>query len=185
MDGSIAYRRFLDGDNGALCEIICAYRQGMTAYIMGIVHDENASQEICEDVFVKLCLKRPKDNGKAGFKTWLYTIARNIALDYLRRQKREKSISLDCCFEIGDTENETEKQYFSDEKRKVLAQCIDSLKPEHRQIIFLRYFESFEVEEIAKILKKSSHNTSALLYRAKSALKAELERKGVTEIEDR
>ena len=183
-NGSIAYRRFLDGDNGALCEIIGEYRKGMTAYIMGIVHDENVSQDICEAVFVKLCLKRPKDKGGASFKTWLYTIARNTALDYLRRQKREKTDSLDLLFEIGSTESETEKNYFSDERRKTVALCIDELKPEYRQIIFLKFFENFDIEDIAKIIKKSNHNTSALLYRAKNALKAELEKKGVTEIEN-
>ena len=81
---------------------------------------------------------------------------------------------LDECFDLsaGDTpETEILRKQATDRLYKALAQ----LQPQHRQILYLVYFESFTPAEAARILGKSGHNTSALLYRAKQALRRELQ----------
>ena len=171
--GADSYRRFLAGDEGALGELVKAYRPGLRAYLYGMVHDWETADDLTQETFVKLCLKKPRDKRTASFKTWLFTIGRRTALDHLRRQKI-RTVPLDDCFDLsaGDTpETEILRKQATDRLYKALEQ----LQPQHRQILYLVYFESFAPAEVAKILGKSSHNTSALLYRAKQALRRELQ----------
>ncbi|MBP3854182.1 MAG: sigma-70 family RNA polymerase sigma factor [Ruminiclostridium sp.] len=85
-----SYRRYLDGDDKGLVEIIGHYRYGLTLYIGGIVGDICLAEDIMQEVFVKLAVKKPKFGGKSSFKTWLYSVARNCAVDRLRQIARHK-----------------------------------------------------------------------------------------------
>ena len=84
------YRRYLDGDDDGLREIIDIYYNGLILFINGIVKDQSAAEDILEDTFVKLAVKKYifKDDGKAGFKTWLYTIARKNMYKIIKTNKR-------------------------------------------------------------------------------------------------
>ena len=54
-------------------------------YLNTFVGDLHVAEELCEETFVKIVIKKPHYNGKASFKTWLYTIGGNVARDYLRK----------------------------------------------------------------------------------------------------
>ena len=97
------YRRFLDGDDNGLREIIDIYYNGLTLYINGIVRNVSETEDIVQDTFVKLAVKKPRFSGKSEFKTWLYAIARNSALNYLRRHRsRFTEQSADECITLSD-----------------------------------------------------------------------------------
>ena len=89
-NGESSYRRFLAGDNEGLHEIICSYRAGLILYLNSFVQNVHTSEELTEDVFLELIIKRPKFSGKCSFKTWLYAIGRNITAKYLRKHKKLK-----------------------------------------------------------------------------------------------
>ena len=100
-NGASSYRRFRDdGDESGLVEIIKEYRDGLVFYLNSIVGNIHTAEELAEDTFVLLGTKKPKDKGKGSFKTWLYTIGRNIALNDLKRKARTTQISVDDCPEI-------------------------------------------------------------------------------------
>ena len=91
-NGASSYRRFRDnGDESGLIEIIRDYKDGLILYLSSIVGDLNTAEDIAEDTFVVLGTKKPKDKGKSSFKTWLYTIGRNAAIDYMRKKARKKA----------------------------------------------------------------------------------------------
>ena len=179
-NGKSAYKRWLDGDETAVGEIIGAYKDGLILYINGFVRNIGAAEELCEDAFVKIFTKKPKIREDVSFKTFLYAVGRNAALDRLRREKRRKSVGLDECAEISDDEINLEKGYLREERKIAVYSAMSRLKPEQRQILQLVYFEDFSVKEAARIMKKSVHAAETLAYRARLALKAELEKEGFT-----
>ena len=175
-NGASSYRRFLDGDETALTEIVSQYRPGLQNYIYSVVNDYAAAEDLTEDTFVKLLLKRPKNKGSATFKTWLYTIGRNLAIDYLRKNSKARYVPLD---EIYDLEGEYQKiaeTDYNEDVKIAISEALENINPDYKNIIILFYFENFTIEEISKIIKKSKRSTSVILHRARKAIKKQLER---------
>ncbi|MBE6941277.1 MAG: RNA polymerase sigma factor [Ruminococcaceae bacterium] len=174
-NGAENYRRFLNGDNGGLVEIVREYKDGLIFYLRGFTDDILQAEELAEDTFVRLVTKRPRFNQRSKFKTWLYTIGRNIALDHARRKTRYVEISYGECPEIANEEASLEQVYIQEERSILLHRAMRELKPEYRQILWLVYFEGFTNREAAAIMKRSVHSVETLVYRAKRALRARLD----------
>lgn len=176
--GAECYRRFLDGDDNGLIEIIRDHKDGLILYLNNYVSNISIAEELAEDTFVKIGLKKPKDTRKSSFKTWLYTIGRNTALDYLRKERHAPTISIDLFQDLELQQDSLEQCYIQQEQKTVLLRSIKKLKPEYCEVLWLTYFEGFSHKEAAGIMKKSVHNIDTLVWRAKKALKAELFKEG-------
>lgn len=174
-NGANDYRRFLAGDKDGLADIIRAFRDGLTLYIYSIVGDIGVAEELMEDTFVKLYVSKPKYSEKSSFKTWLYSIGKHTATDYIRRESRIRLISSETVLDISDEIN-LEYDTIKSEENKVLHKAIQRLKPEYEQVLYLSYFDNFSNKEIAEIMKKTTRQVENLLYNAKKALKNELEK---------
>ena len=172
---TLSYQRFLKGDESALVELIRDYRDGLMLYLNGIVSDLSVAEELTEDTFLKLVLKKPRFSAKSGFKTWLYTIGRNLALDYLRRRKNAPMEELTDYLADG---TDLERDYIQHHHLQAVHTAMKTLKPEYRQVLWLIYFEDFRCAEVARIMKKSTHNIEVLVSRARSALKNQLMKEG-------
>ena len=173
-NGASSYRRFLDGDESGLVEIIKDYKDGLILYLNGFVSNIHTAEELAEDTFVKLGVNKPRDNKKCSFKTWLYTIARNVAIDYLRKHRRN---SVEELTEFIGGES-LESEYIREEQKIIVHRAMLKLKPEYRQVLWLIYFEGMKSKDASIIMKKSVHNVEVLSYRARLALKSELEKEG-------
>ncbi|MBR5683238.1 MAG: sigma-70 family RNA polymerase sigma factor [Ruminococcus sp.] len=171
------YRRFLDGDDNGLIEIIDEYHEGMTLYLNSIVNNICLAEDIMQDTFVKLAIKKPSFRGKCSFKTWLFTIARNCAIDHLRKEQKISDLSLDEHLNISDV-TDTEKEFFKEEQKAELYKAMKRLNPDYYQVLYLMYFEDLDTSDIAKIMHKAKRQVSDLIFRARKSLKTELERKG-------
>lgn len=174
-NGANDYRRFLAGDKDGLADIIRAFRDGLTLYIYSIVGDIGVAEELMEDTFVKLYVSKPKYSEKSSFKTWLYSIGKHTATDYIRRKSRIRLISSETILDISDETN-LEYDTIKSEENKVLHKAIQRLKPEYEQVLYLSYFDNFSNKEIAEIMKKTTRQVENLLYNAKKALKNELDK---------
>lgn len=171
------YEAFLSGDMQALSKIIRKYKDGLILYLNGIVHDVLLAEELTEETFVKLVIKKPKFRSDSSFKTWLFTIGRNTALGYIRK-RRITYIPLENCPELTDEEMNLERQYIQKEQQIDLHRAMKKLKPNYYQVLWLTYFEGFSHKETARIMGKSVHNTETLVYRARQALKVKLLEEG-------
>lgn len=175
--GIDSYRRFLQGDDNGLAEIICTYKDGLIFYLNGFVNDLNAAEELTEETFVKLVMKRPHFLQNSAFKTWLYTIGRNTAIDYLRRGKKTE-VPLEDCPQLCAEEVSLEQSYIRQENKIMLHRCMKRLKPEYQQVLWLAYFEGFSYQQIGRIMRKTTHSVETLAYRARLALKKILTQEG-------
>ena len=172
-----SYQRFLEGDENGLTQIICAYSDSLILYLYCYVRDITLAEELAEETFVKLVLKRPRFSGDSAFKTWLYAIARNVAIDHLRRE-RKRNVPMEACRELADEKAYLEQKYLQQEQKLQLHAAMEQLKPEYRQVLWLVYFEQFSHKEIAKIMGKTTHNIETLACRARQALKTKLNKEG-------
>lgn len=176
--GASSYRRYLDGDDTGIIEIIRDYKDGLTLYINSFVDNIYTAEDLMEDTFFKVATKKPRFSGKSSFKTWLYAIARNMTLDYLRKNKKLANIPIEDLNNYIAEEMDVEKEYLINEQKILLHQTMRELKSEYFQVLYLVYFEDFTNEEIAKIMKKNKRQIENLIYRAKNTLKSELEKEG-------
>ncbi len=176
--GAELYDRYLSGDDGAVGDMVCLYRDGMILYINGIVGDIHTAEDIAEDTFVKLVTKKPRFARRASFRSWLYTIARNTALDHLRKKSRISDVPIEEYTELSADELSFTEQCIRDENKRAVHSAMRKLRSEYHQVLYLVYFEELSNAEAAMVMKKSRHQLENLLYRAKKALRTQLEREG-------
>ncbi len=175
-NGASSYRRFLDGDDSGFVETIKEYKDGLMFYINGFVCDLHIAEDLTEETFVKIATKKPRFSGKSSFKTWLYAIGRNVALDYLKKRSKQKELPIDEARDMTDDEISFEADFLREERKIMLHHAMCRLRPEYRQILWLIYFEGFSNKEAATVMKKKVHGIETLVYRARLALKEELEK---------
>ena len=173
-----AYKRYLNGDNSALSELIGEYRSGLTMYLNSYVHNLELADELSCETFARLAFKKPKFREASSFKSFLYGIGRNVTLEYLRKNKRHLLAEpLDEAAQLPDP-TDLENEYLVKERDRQLYAAIGALKAEYAQALWLMYFEGLSVRKIAVVMKKSLSAVKVLLHRARQALKAELEKEG-------
>ncbi len=177
-NGEANYRRFLDGDDQGIVEIIKDYKDALMLFINSYVHNIHIAEELTEDVFFSLVVKKPKFSPKFSFKTWLFTIGRNRALNTLRFHSKVITTDKADVLLLQKDELDIEKAYIIKEDRIRLHQCIQRLLPQYSEVLYLAYFEMLSVSEIATVTKRNSKQISNLLYRAKEALKEQLIKEG-------
>ena len=177
-NGASSYRRFLDGDNSGLRDLIEEYRLPLQMFILSIVKSNEMAEESAIETFVKLASKKPRYTGKASFKTWLFRIGRNTAVDMLRKEKKTNTVSIEDINESVSVQPSPEDIYIKEERSRQLISSMKKLKSEYYTVLWLRYFEDMQVKEIAPVIKKSEGNTKVLLSRAREALKNQLGKDG-------
>ena len=176
-NGARSYLRFLNGDNNKFVDIVKEYNDGLILFLNSIIKDIHIAEEAADDTLMKLYVKRPVYKSGYSFKTWLYAIGRNTALNYLKKIKRQKYTHLEDFSYFSDS-IDLESEYIKGEQNIIIHQCIKALKDEYAQVLFLVYFEELSNAEAAKVMSKTQRQITQLLYRAKNALKEEMERRG-------
>ena len=177
-NGASSYRRFLEGDDNGLVEIIRDYKDGLMLYLNRYVQNIHIAEDLMEDVFVRLVIKRPRFSEKSTFKTWLYSIGRNVAVDYVRKHSKIETVPEEELSLILKDEQNIELEYIRNERKIILHRALGRIKSEYSRVLYLIYFESFNITEASFIMKKTYKQTQNLIYRAKLSLKSELEKEG-------
>ncbi len=176
--GSETYKRFLNGDKSAMAELIRNYRDGLILYLNTVTGNIGLAEELAEDTFVKLGTRRPKDKGSGSFKTWLYTIARNMAIDCLRRQSKNVRVPIEDVEQSLADEEELEERMIKDERRIAVHKALEKLNENYRQVLWLTYFEDLTAKQVSEIMQKNPHAVEVMLSRAKEALRNQLRKDG-------
>ena len=176
--GADCYRRFLCGDDNALADIVGDYKDGLILYLNGYVENIFLAEELTEDTFFRLITKKPGFSGRSTFKSWLYAIGRNVAVDYIRHDSGIRKMPMEELENLLFQEESLEQAYLKDERKIAVHRALSQLAADYRAVLWLVYFEGFSGREAAMILKKSSRQIKNLLYRAKQSLKSKLEREG-------
>ena len=178
MDSESSYRCFLDGDDEGLVRLIEEFKEPLTLYLCSITGNVFAAEELMEETFFRLASKKPRFSGRSSFKTWLYAIARNLAVDRLRREAKRPTAPLDEALASAELSS-VEEEYLKSEEKIAVHRALARINNEYRQALWLSYFEELSNGEIARVTGKSKRQVENLLYRAKHSLRIELEKEGI------
>lgn len=174
--GAASYRRFIDGDRDAFGEIVDLYRESLIFFIHRYVNDMDTAEDLAEDVFVELIVHPDRFGAKSSLKTYVFAIARNKAIDWIRCHSRLRAVPMETAEEHADLISLEQKILDSEEKRQ-LAEALDGIKEEYRTALHLVYLEGLSYEETAQIMKKGRKQVENYVYRGKRALREILEEK--------
>lgn len=182
-NGACSYRRFLEGDDEGVVEIVRDYKDGLILFLNRYVNNVHIAEELAEETFFRIIIKKPRFARKGSFKTWLYTIGRNTAINYLKRAGRTLHTDLDELERLsGENENpeieSLEKAYIREEEKIVIHRALANINPDYGKVLYLKFFENMSNDGIAAVLKKNRRQVENLIYQSKRALRSELEREG-------
>ena len=176
-DGDSSYRRFLAGDENAFVEIVDEYRESLIFFLYRYVGDLHAAEDLAEDVFVEVLLHPKRFRFQCALKTWLFTIGRNKAVDFLRKTSRLQVVPLDEAERVAEV-SDLEDALLDSEEKRVLNQALGEISEDYRMALHLVYFEELSHEEAANVMKKNRKQMENLVYRGKQSLRKILEREG-------
>ena len=178
--------RALAGSQDAYREIVDRYQRPIYSLVIRMVRDPSAAEDLAQEVFCKAFRALGSFDHSRKFSSWLFKIAHNAAIDQLRK-RRVPTVSL----EIEDAELNDPLRSYADPnaedpdeslKRQEMAHAIesslDSLRPEYREILVLRFEQEKSYEEISEITELPLGTVKTHLHRARKALAGDLSKKG-------
>ncbi|MBQ9764809.1 MAG: RNA polymerase sigma factor [Lachnospiraceae bacterium] len=173
------YARFAAGDGDAFEEIVTYFRDNLIYFINRYINNMDIAEDLSEDVFVELLMnpKRYKMSAsKASLKTYIFTIGRNKAVDYIRKNKKlmPDEISKD----IADGAASFEDEFCKEEIKKAMYRIMKTMNKDYSMVLYLLYFENMSYEEAGRVMKKSKKQIANLTTRAKQTLRTALEKEG-------
>lgn len=175
--GAENYLKYLRGDKAGLEWLVRQYRPGLILYINGIVRDMYTAEDLCEDTFFRLMVKKPRFDERSSFKTWLYKIGRNMAYDKLRHDSRLQYGGLESADAEADRES-LEDGYIKTERQKAMMRLFQNLSDGDKELIWLTYFEDMSAAETARVTNKTVAATEKALSRAREKLRIMMEKEG-------
>lgn len=175
---------FQQGDYASFESLMRKYYKRIFHFLCRMLGDRDAAEDVSQEVFLRVYQSAPKYRSNAKFQTWLYTIAKNLALNELRRQKRPM-VSLDA--EVSSDGGQMMRRQIADEKGQdpserirhlelveAVKNAIEKLPENQRMAVILYRYEQMSYEEIAKSLEISLSAVKSLLSRARESLRKQL-----------
>lgn len=172
INGENSYKRYLEGDESAFDEVLELYFNNLTLFINGYLNDVHASEDVAVDTMLELIVHKKRFDFRSSLKTYLFSIARHKALDYVKKHRRVLPVSPDE-IEIADRSSLEQDVLESEEKRRLHAALL-KLDVDLRTAVHLVYIEGLSYKEASGVMKKSHKQLDNLIVRAKKALKKEL-----------
>ena len=167
------YLLFLKNDNEAFNMLVKKYRKSLISFIIKYVKNIEIAEDLAQDAFVYMLINKKEYDFKYTFKTYLYTIAKSRAINYLKKEK--KKIIFDESYmlnnDIESFEETLDATLIRKEKYELLYKNLKNLKQDYKLAIYLSDFQGFKYEEISRILNKTLPQTKMLIHRARKALK--------------
>jgi|WetSurMetagenome_2_1015567.scaffolds.fasta_scaffold148868_1 RNA polymerase sigma factor (sigma-70 family) len=178
-------RSAMQGDQLAFKHLMKKYHDQISNLIYRIIHQREQIEDLTQEVFIKAFQSLRSYNEEYAFSTWLYKIATNSSIDYIRKKKLstfsiDKPIAMeesDSTFELPDSTYEPDKHIIQRQRAKLIQEAIAKLPPKYKLVITLRHTEERDYSEIAKILKLPIGTVKAHIFRARELLNKYLRNK--------
>ncbi len=171
-------RKVLQGDVNAFEKLVTEYEKGVYAIALRMTGNPEDASDMTQEAFIKAYNSLQSFRGDSKFSVWLYRIASNVCLDFLRSRSRKPTVSLS----VEDDEGEETQLDVADESqspelllersltRDAVQRGLQALAPDYRQILLLREIQGLSYEEIADVLRIEVGTVKSRIFRARKRL---------------
>jgi RNA polymerase sigma-70 factor (ECF subfamily) len=173
--------RVKEGDEASFALLLDKHRSSVIRFLYRMVQNRAISEELAQEVFLRVYRSRETYEATAKFTTWLFRIATHVALNWLRDRKQERSQeSLD---EEGDDRHTrhvpdrsplVEQRLVAEVKADEIRRAVAALPEKQRAAVLMHKYEEMEYAQIAAVLSCSESAVKSLLFRAYETLRARL-----------
>jgi RNA polymerase sigma-70 factor (ECF subfamily) len=177
-------QRVQNGEVSAFNQLVQKYRQSLFSIIYNMTGNREDATDIAQEVFIKAFQSIKQFRGQASFYTWLYRIAVNSSITFIKRAKKQRFINYETIdetlvsseiLEYFTAKTKTEKGALLKELQEKLNEALQKLSPKHRIVVILHEVEGMNHKEIADITKTSEGTVRSRLHYAKRMLQAFLQ----------
>ena len=162
------------GQTEVIAVLVKRYAGELFPYLVKMTGHVQTAEDVFQDTFVRILAKKGKYRGQGNFRAFLFTIARNLVYDMLRKRRVRREISLDAVtgeedqnFELSVDETTPVDVLAREEREEIVGRAIDRLAPKLKEAVILKRFCHYSYEEIAEMVGCS---TSAIKMRVSRAL---------------
>ena len=173
-------RKAIDhSDQKAYAELMERYRESIYFMLLKMVNNKDDADDLTIEAFGKAFKRLNQYTPNYAFSTWLFKIATNNAIDFIRKKKKnifsidrklEDDEGSEMSLDLQSSMLDPEEHIIKDQKILMMRAVVDKLKPRYRQLIELRYFKEYSYDEIAEELDIPLGTVKAQLFRARDFL---------------
>ncbi|WP_113928694.1 RNA polymerase sigma factor SigX [Bacillus sp. P14.5] len=159
-------------------ELYSKYHQDVFQFLIYTVRSRQVAEDLVQEVYIRVLKSHNKFEGKSSEKTWLFSIAKNVAIDHFRKQKGWKGKILekfDWSQPIKDDKEIPEEIAMQKEEVRDLYKCIKECTPDQRMVITMRYIQDLSITETAEVLDWTESKVKTTQHRAIKTLKRLME----------
>ena len=175
--------RLRKGHPDAITDLVGRYQHRLFRFLVRLVGDPATAEDLFQQTWIRLMEKIGSYDARRSFEAWLFAIARNLAIDYLRRRR---GISLDEPDDSGlapverleASGQDVLSQLLDFERGALLAAAIGELPAIHREVLTLRFEEDMKLEQIAEVAGVPLSTVKSRLHRALESLRTRIEASG-------
>lgn len=178
-DYNLVKRALENGDQKAYAELMERYRDSVYFMLLKMINNKDDADDLTIEAFGKAFHRLHQYTPTFAFSTWLFKIASNNCIDYIRKKKMN-TLSLDKPYENDEGGElrvdvkadlpDPEEKVMKKEKIQMMRTVVEKLKPRYRNLIELRYFDELSYEEISERLELPIGTVKAQLFRAREFL---------------
>ncbi len=175
------------GNHEAFHNLVERYKSSIYTFSLYLTRNVQNAEDIVQETFIRLYKSLNHIEPKAQFKTFIFGIARNLALNQIRNEQRKNNFLSRLFNKINSNHkeqiNHKPEMWIPDEKQEftlIVQQCMLELSAEHREILILRETQGLDYESIAKILGCRVGTVRSRLARARAQLRKIILEKGIT-----
>ena len=173
-----------EGRVGAFDQLVGKYRESIFSIIYNLTGNREDASDLTQETFIKAFRAISRFRGRSAFFTWLYRIALNTTMSFLKKQGRRRFINYETVHESASSseivekltsKNRTEKGILVRELQERLNESLQKLSPKHRTVVILHEIEGLDHAAIAEVTKTSVGTVRSRLHYAKQQLQSYLQ----------
>lgn len=169
-------------------ELYSKYHHDVYQFLFYMVKNREQAEDLVQEVYIRVLKSYERFEGKSSEKTWLFSIARNVAIDHFRKSKGWKQRMLEkfdwSTGQVKDDRPIPEEIALQNEEVGMIYQCLDNCTLDQRMVIIMRYMQELSISETAEALGWTESKVKTTQHRALKALKKEMEEKMAKEGND-